>query len=182
MSIKIVQKEEKVLRQKTKEVPLGEISSPKIKKVLKDMAVALRAQGDGVAIAAPQIGVPLRIFMVSGKIFMKEFVRGKGLPENTKDIPKDMVFINPKILKLSKKKAWLPEGCLSCRWLYGEVNRSTNAKVEAYDESGQKFKRGAGGLLAQIFQHETDHLDGTLFIDKARDLRDMPPEEKVSSK
>lgn len=174
---KIVQQSEKVLRQKAKEVSLEEISSPKIKKVLKDMGGALAKQEDGVAIAAPQIGEPLRIFLVSGKIFMKEFERGKGLPKDIKNIPKDLVFINPKILKISKKKAWLPEGCLSCRWFYGEVSRSTNATVEAYDEYGKKFKRGAGGLLAQIFQHEIDHLDGVLFIDKARNLKDLPPEK-----
>ena len=70
----------------------------------------------------------------------------------------------------------MPEGCLSVRWLYGEVKRSTNATILAYDEKGEKFTRGAGGLLAQIFQHETDHLDGILFTDKARNLEEMSPE------
>ena len=67
------------------------------------------------------------------------------------------------------------EGCLSVRWLYGKVSRATRASVRAYDEHGEPFTRGASGLLAEIFQHEVDHLDGILFIDKARDIRDIPP-------
>ena len=176
MTFPILQQPHKVLRRKAEEVPVDEIPSPKIQKILKDMALALGEQDDGVAIATPQIGVPLKIFVVSGKIFSKEFVRGKGVPEGTKDIPKDLVFINPKIIKLSKKKEYLLEGCLSCRWLYGEVLRRANATVEAYDQHGKKFRRGAGGFLAQIFQHEIDHLNGILFIDKARNLQELPPE------
>ncbi len=171
---KIVQKEEKVLRQKAKEIPLGEITKPKIKKILKEMSDSLKSQGDGVAIAAPQIGYSLRIFVVSGKIFSPEFKRGEGVPERA-DIPKDIIFINPKISKMSREKDWLPEGCLSVRWLYGKTFRSKKATVTAYDENGKKFTRGGSGLLAQIFQHETDHLNGILFIDHAKDLKEEKP-------
>ncbi len=173
----IVQKENKVLHEIAKEIPVSEISTPKIKKVLKEMSLALKSQSDGVAIAAPQIGYKLSIFVVSGKIFHKDFVRGeeafKEIPE--KEIPKDIVFINPKISKLSKEKEWLPEGCLSVRWLYGKTYRSKKATVTAYDENGKKFQRGASGLLAQIFQHETDHLKGILFIDHAKDIKEELP-------
>lgn len=176
---KILQKEEKVLRQKAKEVPVREITAPKIKKILKEMAEALKSQGDGVAIAAPQIGYSLRIFVVSGKIFDKDFVRGQSLSEEKKDerkeAPKDLIFINPKISKLSREKEWVPEGCLSVRWLYGNTFRSKKATAEAYDENGKKFVRGASGLLAQIFQHETDHLNGILFIDHAKDVKEEKP-------
>lgn len=173
----IVQKENKVLHQNTKDIPVSEIATPKIKKIIKEMSQALKGQSDGVAIAAPQIGYLLSIFVVSGKIFHKDFVRGEKelekIPEN--EIPKDLVFINPKIIKLSKEKEWLPEGCLSVRWLYGETRRSTKATISAYDEKGKKFQRGASGLLAQIFQHETDHLKGILFTDHARDIREELP-------
>lgn len=174
---KIVQKEDKVLRQITKEIPVREITTPKIKKILKEMSSALKSQSDGVAIAAPQIGYKLSIFVVSGKIFHKDFVRGEKEFEKilNKDIPKDLVFINPKILKLSKEKDWLPEGCLSVRWLYGKTHRSKKATIAAYDENGKKFQRGASGLLAQIFQHETDHLKGVLFIDHAKDIKEELP-------
>lgn len=174
---KIVQKEDAVLHSKAKEILIKDITTPKIKKVLKEMSIALRSQSDGVAIAAPQIGYSLSIFVVSGKIFHQDFIKGeeefKKIPEN--EIPKDLVFINPKISKLSREKEWLPEGCLSVRWLYGKTHRSKKAMITAYDENGKKFQRGASGLLAQIFQHETDHLKGILFIDHAKDIKEELP-------
>ena len=93
-----------------------------------------------------------------------------------------MVFINPKISKLSREKEWVPEGCLSVRPLYGKTLRSKKATVVAYDENGKKFTRGASGLLAQIFQHETDHLDGILFIDHAKDIKEELPENESKTK
>jgi peptide deformylase len=184
---KILQQKEKVLRQTAKEVPLRDIKTIKIKKVLKEMSLALKSQGDGVAIAAPQIGYNLRIFVVSGKIFEKDFGKEKleykipppNLPrtwgEEKTQIQKDLIFINPKISKLSRAKEWVPEGCLSVRWLYGNTFRSKKATITAYDENGKKFTRGASGLLAQIFQHETDHLNGILFIDHAKDVKEELP-------
>jgi peptide deformylase len=178
--IEIVQNGNKVLRQKAKEIPISQITKPKIQKILKDMSTALHSQDDGVAIAAPQIGLPLRIFLVSGKIFDEDFIRGKGSTEGIlykKDRSKDSVFINPILKKISKDKKLMQEGCLSVRPLYGKVRRATRATVEAYDENGNKFIKEGSGLLAHIFQHETDHLEGILFIDKAKDLREINPEE-----
>ncbi len=181
----ILQKEEKVLREKAKEILVKDISSSKIKKVLKEMSAALKSQSDGVAIAAPQIGYSLRIFIVSGKIFDDGFVHGQeektekttttNPKTKNKKNTKDLIFINPKISKLSKDKEWVPEGCLSVRWLYGKTFRSMKAMVTAYDENGKKFTRGGSGLLAQIFQHETDHLDGILFIDHAKEIKEDLP-------
>ncbi len=175
LMVTIVQSENKVLRQKAKEVPIGEITGKNIQKILKDMQKALLTQDDGVAIAAPQIGESLRIFVVSGRAFDID----NGDYEENKEIPKakDLICINPVITKLSRDKEEMDEGCLSVRYLYGKVKRSKKASIEAYDENGKKFKRGGSGLLAQIFQHETDHLEGVLFIDKARDVVDMPPKK-----
>jgi len=187
MPKKILQQKEKVLREIAEEVHIDEIKSKKIRTVLKEMSRALKSQDDGVAIAAPQIGYSLRIFVVSGKIFAPEF-RRRGIsqdqtqtsslrPESEhsplaeREKIKDLVFINPKISKLSRDKEWVPEGCLSVRWLYGQTFRSKKATITAYDENGKKFVRGASGLLAQIFQHETDHLNGILFIDHAKDIK-----------
>ena len=174
---KIVQKDDKVLHQIIKEIPVKEITTPKIQKVIKEMSTALKSQDDGVALAAPQIGYSLPIFIVSGKIFHEDFLRRgaeikKSPPE---ELPKDLVFINPKMSKLSREKEWLPEGCLSVRWFYGNTLRSKKATVTAYDENGKKFIRGASGLLAQIFQHETDHLNGILFVDHAKDIKEELP-------
>ncbi|MFA6000113.1 MAG: peptide deformylase, partial [Candidatus Paceibacterota bacterium] len=95
-----------------------------------------------------------------------------NLAEKSNKKIKDLVFINPKISKMSKDKEWLMEGCLSVRPLYGKTWRSKKATITAYDENGKKFVRGASGLLAQIFQHETDHLNGILFIDHAKEVRE----------
>ncbi|MFA5791872.1 MAG: peptide deformylase [Candidatus Paceibacterota bacterium] len=180
---KILQKQEKVLHQNAKEVLVADIKNKKIQNILKEMSRSLASQNDGVAIAAPQIGYSLRIFIVSGKIFAKDFGKSeeeKLLNENNiiktpEEKTKDLVFINPKISKLSRDKEWMPEGCLSVRWLYGKTFRSKKATIIAYDENGKKFQRGASLLLAQIFQHETDHLNGILFIDHAKDIKEELP-------
>lgn len=168
---KILQRNEPLLRQISLEIPVKEITSARIQKIIENMKKTLATQDDGVAIAAPQIGELVRIFVVSHKVFAME----KDDDDNTKY--KDMVFVNPKITKLSKETSPMEEGCLSVRYLYGKVKRAKKAMVEAYDQNGKAFKKGGSGILAQIFQHETDHLDGILFIDKATDVKDLPPEE-----
>jgi len=179
-STTIVQKGNAVLRQIAEKVQVTEIKTDKIQKILKNMGDALATQDDGVAIAAPQIAIPLRIFVVSKKV---EIIL-KGLetaPESEKVGIKDSVYINPEINKLSKKKVKVDEGCLSVRPIFGKVERSEKATITAYDENGKKFTKGASGLLAQIFQHETDHLDGILFVDKATDLIEIEPEHSEVS-
>ncbi len=175
---KILQKDVKILREIAKEVSLNEIGTPKIKKMLSEMKEALMSQDDGVAIAAPQIGYSLRMFIISERIFEidKKVKEGTDILIDSKiKNSQKLIFINPVIKKLSKEKKSVEEGCLSVRYLYGKVNRSNKATIEAYDENGKKFERGGVGLLAQIFQHEVDHLNGILFIDKAKDIEDMPP-------
>jgi peptide deformylase len=168
----IVQKNDPVLRQIAKSVSPEDIQSVRIRKVLARMNAALDSQEDGVAIAAPQIGEALRIFIVSRKAYaLNEGASSDGrlLPE------KNVVFINPRITRLSRAKKDMEEGCLSVRYYYGIVKRAQKATVEALDEEGKRFTYGGSGLMAEIFQHETDHLDGILFTDKARALRQLPP-------
>lgn len=166
--IDIVQSDDPILREDAMVVPVKDISSEKIQKVINDMKIALSTQKDGVAIAAPQIGYSLRIFVVSDTVL-------KEADEEYRSTGKDIVFINPEITKLSREKNEVEEGCLSVRWKYGKVTRSIKATVKGYNEFGEIVERGASGLLAQIFQHETDHLNGILFIDKAYDIEDIPP-------
>lgn len=186
--VEIVQKEAPVLRGIAEPVNPKDFGSPRLKKILADMSSALEKEEDGVAIAAPQIGVPLRIFVVSHRAFeiededderqvLDEVVHSK-VPPTKKTKRSNLVFINPEITSLSRRKVWTPEGCLSVRWLYGEVARASKATVRAYDETGKVFTRGGSGLMAQIFQHETDHLNGTLFIDSARNLERITLEEQ----
>ncbi len=172
MPTKILQKDNPILRQVSKPILEKEIKSLKIKKVISDMKKALNSQEDGIAISAIQIGEPIRLFLISKKIF-------EILGENEEEKFKDLIFINPKIKKFSKEKQLLEEGCLSVRYLYGKVSRCKKVQVEAIDENGNKFSRGFSSLLAQIIQHENDHLDGILFIDKAIDIEEIKPEKNV---
>jgi peptide deformylase len=172
-----VNKDAPILRKKASSVHLKDISTRKFQNILERMKLALNQEDDGVAIAAPQIGESLRIFVVSGKVTAiinnipeDELKRSKKFP--------DTVFINPEIIKLSRKKMEVEEGCLSVRWLYGLVKRSEKVVIRAYDENGKKIERGASGLMAQIFQHEIDHLNGILFIDKAKNIANLPPVKK----
>lgn len=159
----VYQADEPILRQIAQPIPLVEIKSPKIRRLIKKMKTALAGEADGVAIAAPQVGAAFRIFVIASKWLGKE--------------KKDLICINPRLLSVSKKKKESEEGCLSVRWLYGKVNRARNATISAFDENGKEFTRGAGGLLAQIFQHELDHLEGILFTDKAKEVVEVTPEE-----
>lgn len=160
----IVQKGTPVLHSPADEVPIREITSTKIQQVIAEMSLALVAEPDGVAIAAPQIGINKRIFVVAG------FVFGEG--------HSNVAYINPKIIKKSSKKELMDEGCLSVKYVYGDVERHLQVTIEAYNQEGEKIKRGAGDLLAHIFQHEIDHLDGVLFVDKAQRTKEMSSEEK----
>ncbi len=166
--LSIVEKGNPVLDNPSDFVPIEEIMSSSVQNLINDMKDTLDGISDGVGLAAPQVNIPLQIFIVSKRVLNKNITTPVD----------DLVCINPKIIKFSKTKKWLDgEGCLSVRWYYGKVLRSTNVTLEYYDEKGQKQTRGAGGLLAHIFQHECDHLIGELFIDKAKDIEYIEPEE-----
>lgn len=140
------------------EVTAEEFKDGTVAKIVKDLRSAIKTyKVDGftaVAIAAPQIGVSKRVFLIEDQ-------------SKDEDRLPTVIAVNPRFTKLSKKNHLVGEGCLSIPDQYGLVRRSTNVTLEAYDENGQKFTRGAGGLLAQIMQHEYDHLDGILFTDRA---------------
>ncbi len=181
--IEIIQKGDPVLRAIAKEIPVNKITSSAIQKTILNMKQAIVENDDGIAIAAPQINVSLRIFMISKRIFLFD-EEGKPLPDITPGDTgkyKDLIFINPEITNQSKKTQWLMEGCLSVRGVYGKVERSEKVTIKAFDENGKLFTRGASGLLAQTIQHENDHLNGILFCDKAKDLEeiDMSKDEKA---
>jgi peptide deformylase len=163
----IVQVGDPVLRAKAKPVAKKDIASPKIKKLIARMKKALAAEEFGVAIAAPQVGEPLRMFVVAGSVFEKREAQ-KPLDGGTKETSEpDRIYINPKITRLSKKTREMSEGCLSVRGKYGTVMRHEKASLSALDEQGNTVSINATGLLGHIFQHECDHLDGVLYIDKA---------------
>lgn len=163
----ILQRDNPLLRQISIPIPLAEITSKKVTDLISGMSKVLAAEPDGIALAAPQIGVLARIFVVSGKLF----------PDKDGKATSDRIFTNPVLTKLSRKKELIEEGCLSVRHMYGQIKRAMKASVEAYDETGKKFTHNASGLLAQVFQHEVDHLDGKLFVDQAINLQEILPEK-----
>lgn len=144
--LKILVAGDPVLRQKAQEV---ERMDKKTLRLLDDMAETMYA-ANGVGLAAPQIGVFKRIVVIDV---------GEGLIE----------LINP-VITYREGSAVGPEGCLSVPDYEGEVERAEIVHCEYYDRKGRKMLIKADGLLAVCIQHELDHLDGVLFIDKAKVL------------
>lgn len=155
---KLVPENHPALHTIAEEITQEDFDSGLVAKIIKDLKAALKSYSlDGftaVAIAAPQIGISKRLFIIEDQ-------------SNDRDALPCLIAINPQILKVSKKTHIVGEGCLSLPDKYGEVRRHTNATMRALDETGAIYTRGAGGLLAQIIQHEHNHLDGILFTDIA---------------
>lgn len=176
----IVQTGDPALRKIAKEIPPKEIGSFRIREIIADMKALLANEEFGVAIAAPQVGESVRMFVVAGKALIKK-KRAAKQPEYEEKMDDeyldglpidDEVYINPILVKTSRGKKDKHEGCLSVRGKWGEVPRAEKATVRAYNERGEKFERGASGFLAHIFQHEMDHLEGILYTDKATSVYD----------
>lgn len=168
------------LREISRDIPVADIQSAPIQKLIADMKALLSREHYGVALAACQVGESLKLFIVSGKALAireaEESEKDKDEMENI-PAPPDQVYINPELVKTSRSKKKKHEGCLSIRGKWGMVPRAEKATVRAYDESGRRFTRGASGFLAHVFQHEMDHLQGILYTDKAAELYDDGPEE-----
>lgn len=160
----IVQEKEPVLREKALEIAPKDITGTSTQLLIDTMIATLAEEKMGAALAAPQIGASYRIFVVSPEVLQKKRAEdGAGHSE-------PLVCINPEIIKRSKECAVVHEGCLSVRGWWGYIERNEKVTIRALDRKGREFTRGASGLLAQIFQHEIDHLDGTLYIDRAVDM------------
>ncbi len=128
----------------------------KLESTVNDMFETLNASGNGIGLAAPQVGILRRIIVID-------------LKEEEKSLP--LTFINPKILNFSKEKFINEEGCLSVPEFYAEVERSKEVDVEWSDVKGKKTKKRLDGLLSICIQHEIDHLNGILFIDHLSSLK-----------
>jgi|WetSurMetagenome_2_1015567.scaffolds.fasta_scaffold462390_1 peptide deformylase len=145
--LKIIKYPNNLLRSKTREVKAREFKDPKMRRLIFDMAKTMAAE-KGVGLAAPQVGSDLRICTVQAD--------GTAY-----------VLVNPKIRSSSRKKDIFEEGCLSFPGEFFPVERPIKVKVQARDSDGKKIIIKADGLLARVLQHEIDHLDGILVIDRA---------------
>lgn len=160
-----------MLRDIAKPVPEALFGSPELGAILRDMAGALDKEPDGVALAAPQIAIPYRIFIVrADRTLPAPVVDGNEEEPRTLPPPQVDVYVNPEIVKTSRRRVAADEGCLSVRGVYGTTHRHERVTVRARKPNGVRFERGGGGLLAQIFEHEIDHLNGILFVDHAEQL------------
>jgi peptide deformylase len=133
-----------VLRQKA--LPIQDIDA-QVKALAQEMIETMH-RGRGIGLAGPQVGLLQRIFVVQ--------IDG--------DSPR--VFINPSIIGTSPEISQYEEGCLSIPGLYADVTRPEKVTVQAWNERGRPFTLDAEGLLARVIQHEYDHLEGVLFIDR----------------
>lgn len=158
--LKIAQVGQPVLRKKTENVKEENIKSPEIQKLIDDMVYGLHKE-NGVGIAAPQIFQSIRMIALHVP-YSKNAYRKAKIPLT--------IIINPQITKTSKNKELDWEGCLSVAEgnLKGIVPRYKRIRVEGYDRNGQKIKLTAYSFKARIIQHEIDHLNGVLFVDRIR--------------
>lgn len=146
------------LRIRSTELDISLISSNEIQTLIDEMIETMYGD-DGIGLAAPQVGKNIRLCIIG-----KEAV--EGLQKT------DLVLINPTIERMSKKTAWDTEGCLSVPKKFGKVKRYTEIQVHAMDRNGNQITFLAKNFFARVIQHEVDHLDGILFIDKAKGIFD----------
>jgi peptide deformylase len=147
-----------ILRKKTKRVSSIDKS---IKKLVADMRETLHADTGRVGLAAPQVGVSLRITVI-------------GIPEE-----EDLILINGEIVR-RKGQRLVSEGCLSIPGYVGQLYRAESVTAKGLDINGKEIRIKAEGLLSQALEHEIDHLNGTLYIDRLESidtLRKIEPED-----
>lgn len=147
------------LREKSKEIDHDFLLSKETRKLIQEM-IPIMYSYDGIGLAAVQVGHNIRICVI-GK---------QAIPEKHQLKQEDMILVNPVWVKTNLRKVENVEGCLSVPKKYGKVKRYKNIKVTALDASGNPLSFSASDLLARVVQHEVDHMDGVLFIDKAKDV------------
>lgn len=156
------------LREASQEVPDNEIGSKEIKKLIRDMFDTM-TENEGAGLAAPQIGVMKRIFVT-------------GLESSVDGQYQKKVFINPVIEYLTDKTDGLWEGCLSLPGMRGYVERPNKIRLKWIDEKDEPNDQVIEGYEAIVIQHEFDHLNGALYVDRLKDTRLFGFNEELSEK
>jgi peptide deformylase len=165
--------EEKFLRRKTADFDFSKHAKKEIGELVKTMKEAM-VKADGVGLSANQIGLDMNFFVAQVPTVEE---RGDSFVVTGQ---KFYAIFNPQITKLSKETSPMEEGCLSVPGgISGEVERPDKITLEGKDKNGKKIKIKAWGLLARVFQHEFDHLNGTLFIDKCKKTKKSQKEVKI---
>ena len=139
-----------VLRQTTAPFDFSRFTKKEVRELIKNMRATMRG-AEGVGLSANQMGLNLSVFVAAVE-------------------RKFYAIFNPKMVKIVKEQDEMEEGCLSVPGRFGLVGRSSKIWVEGQDANGKKIRIKAWGFLARVFQHEIDHLNGVLFIDKAKEV------------
>ncbi|MEK7555517.1 MAG: peptide deformylase [Patescibacteria group bacterium] len=164
-------KEEKFLRTKTADFDFSKVNKTRLNQVIKEMRKTMTL-ARGIGLSANQVGLNLKFFVVqiSDELLKRNENNKIILPPSEK--MKFYAIFNPKIKTplLRNKKIEMEEGCLSVPGVYGMVKRYGKITLIGQDINSKKIKIKAEGLLARVFQHETDHLNGILFIDKCKKI------------
>jgi peptide deformylase len=156
----VIKMDNPLLHQRAKKVRKIDSS---IQELIDDMVETMHGV-EGVGLAAPQVGVPLQVVVIQ-------------IPEDEEII----TLINPEIVKTSEDTEMMTEGCLSLPGYRGEVKRFTSVTVKARDSQGKPIRVKGEGLLAQVLQHEVDHINGVVFVDHLESMNELHKlEEEVA--
>jgi peptide deformylase len=152
-----------ILREQARQIPKKAIPSREVKSLITNMRYTLTKLDTGVGLAAPQVGQGLALAVIR--------IRPRKYRKNVKNF--DLVMINPKISQTFGRKDQKWEGCISSgpknASLFAKIPRYSKLKLNYFDEKGIKHNKQFDGLSAQVIQHEVDHLNGVLFVDKIKD-------------
>ena len=152
-----------VLRAKTKLVPPKEIKTKRFQKLVSQMFYTMR-RANGVGLAAPQIGKSIQLAVIQ--------VSPTKYRPNLESMPRT-VIVNPKIVRYSKETVGGWEGCLSCHNIRGSVPRYRSVTVEFHDINGKRQRAIYKDFHARVFQHEIDHLNGILYVDRVKNTKSI---------
>jgi len=167
MKLKIVQAGDPVLRKQSRPLTKDEIGSPSIQLLIELMRNTMR-EAPGVGLAAPQIGKSLQLAVIEDRAEYLTRLSADELAETQRAAIPFHVIINPKLTVLDKSSAQFFEGCLSVTGYQAIVDRALSVRVECLNERGEEITIKAQGWYARILQHEIDHLNGTLYIDRMK--------------
>ena len=175
MILPIVAYGDPVLKKKAKDI---DKDYPKLEELINNMWDTMY-NAYGVGLAAPQIGLPVRIFMIDPAPFAEDEEMDEAEQEALKNMRK--VFINPQIIDETGEEWAFSEGCLSIPEVREDVFRKPDITIEYYDENWEKHTKKYSGLAARVIQHEYDHIEGILFTDKLSSLKKRLIKSKLAN-
>ncbi len=175
MILPIVAYGDPVLKKKAKEI---DKDYPKLEELIDNMWDTMY-NAYGVGLAAPQVGLPIRLFLIDPAPFAEDEELDEAEQEELKNMRK--VFINPQIIEEEGEEWAFSEGCLSIPEVREDVFRQPDITIEYYDENFEKHTEKYSGLAARVIQHEYDHIEGILFTDKLSSLKKRLIKSKLAN-